>query len=272
MVRNWGQEEKMNVMVLTDLEGISGVETIDAVIPSGTDKYFDSCEKLVDDTNAAVSALFDAGAKKVYVLDGHGAGTNFPAGRLDKRATQINIQGMTEAIKDVCCVVLVGMHAMAGTRTAFLDHTQNSSKIHRYYYNGKRIGELSQIGFFAGYYGVPIVAATGDDAACREAEAFVPGIATAEVKRAVKRNLADCLPLTEARERIYKATRQGFEKRGEISPMEAKLPLCVEIEFNRADYADDALENNPSLERVDEFFVRSVKEKVEGYLDVLILY
>ena len=270
MVRN--EQKELNALILTDLEGISGVATIDEVIPAGTPLYVEACEKLIDDTNVAVSALFDAGAAKVYVLDGHGSGKNFPEGRLDGRATRINIAEMSEAIKDVSAVVLIGQHAMAGTRCAFLDHTQNSAKIHRYFYNGERIGELSQVGFFSGYFGVPIVAVSGDLAACREAEAFIPGIHTAVVKTALKRNLADCLPLDEARARIYEATKRGFENRSKFAPMEAKLPLTVEIEFNRADYADEALENNPSLERLDEYLVRSVKEKVEGYLDVLILY
>ena len=257
--------------MLTDLEGISGVETIDA-IPAGTPLNLDACEKLVADTNAAVEALFDEGANKVYVLDGHGSGQNFIKGMLDKRATQVTIADLSWAIKDVGSVVLIGMHAMAGTRTAFLDHTQNSAKIHRYFYNGKKIGEMSQAGFFAGYFGVPIVAVSGDAAACREAQELFPDVPTATVKTALKRNAADCLPLSEARAFIKDAVKKGYSMRESFKPMEAKLPLTVEIEFNRCDYADDALENNPTLERIDEYLVRSVKTEVEGYLDVLILY
>lgn len=270
MVRN--EQKELNVLVLTDLEGISGVETIDAIIPAGTPLNIDACHKLAGDINAAVEALFDEGAGKVYVLDGHGSGQNLFKGELDARATEIKIADLCWVIKDVSCVVLIGMHAMAGTLCAFLDHTQNSAKIHRYFYNGKKIGEMTQAAFFAGYFGVPVVAVSGDLCACREAEELFPGAPVAVVKTALKRNLADCLPLDEARKRIYEATKLGFSKRGELSPMEAKLPLTVEIEFNRADYADDALENNPTLKRIDEYLVRSVKTKVEGYLDVLILY
>ena len=259
------------VLMVTDLEGISGVETIDA-IPAGTPLNLDACHKLAGDINAAVEALFDEGAGKVYVLDGHGSGQNLIKGELDKRATQITIADLSWAIKDVSCVVLIGMHAMAGTRTAFLDHTQNSAKIHRYFYNGKRIGEMSQAGFFAGYFGVPVVAVSGDLAACREAEELFPGIPVATVKTAIKRNKAQCLPLAEARELIKDAVKRGFSERESFSPMEANLPLTVEIEFNRCDYADDAIENNPALERIDEYLVRSVKTEIKGYLDVLILY
>lgn len=269
MVRNG--KKALSALIITDLEGISGVSTIEA-IPADSPLYPDACEKLIGDTNVAVEALFDAGADTVYVLDGHGSGNNFPENSLDKRATRVNIAGLSFAIKEVSAVVLVGMHAMAGTMTAFLDHTQNSAKIHRYFYNGKRIGEMTQAGFFAGLFGVPVVAVSGDLAACMEAEELFPSVPTAVVKTALRRNVAECLPLDEARKRIYEATRLGYLNRDSFKPMEAKLPLTVEIEFNRCDYADDAIINNERLERVDEYLVREVKEKVEGYLDVLILY
>ena len=265
------REKELSVLIITDLEGISGVSTIEA-IPEGTDIHRDACEKLVLDTNSAIKALFDSGAERVFVLDGHGSGNNFIPNMLDKRATQVTIGELSFAIKEVSSVVLIGMHAMAGTMTAFLDHTQNSAKIHRYFYNGERIGEMSQAGFFAGYFGVPVVAVSGDLAACREAERLFPGIPTASVKTAKKRNEADCLSTLEARKRIYEAVASGFKMRRSLKPMEAKLPLTVEIEFNRCDYADDAIINNPRLERVDEYLVREVKSRVEGYLDVLILY
>lgn len=269
MVRN--DKKALSALVITDLEGISGVSTIEA-IPTDSPLYPDACERLIGDTNVAVEALFDSGAETVYVLDGHGSGSNFPENSFDKRATRVNIAGLSFAIKEVSAVVLVGMHAMAGTMTAFLDHTQNSAKIHRYFYNGKRIGEMTQAGFFAGLFGVPVVAVSGDAAACREAEELFPEIPTAVVKTAVRRNLAECLPTDEARKRIYEAVRLGFLKREGFEPMKAELPLTVEIEFNRCDYADEAIINNPRLERVDEYLVREVKSRVEGYLDILILY
>jgi D-amino peptidase len=131
---------------------------------------------------------------------------------------------------------------------------------------------MSQAGFFAGYFGVPVVAVSGDLAACQEAEKLFPGIPTAAVKIATKRNAAECIPLDKAIALIKDTVKRGFKNRGAFAPMAAKLPLTVEIEFNRCDYADEAIENNPSLMRIDEYLVRSVKTKVEGYLDVLILY
>ena len=258
-------------LVLTDLEGITGVDTIDA-IPKDSPLYRDACIALMEDTNAAVAALFDAGAEAVYVLDGHGGGNNFIKEMLDPRARQVSITELAEVIAEISAVTLIGMHAMSGTYKAFLDHTQSSAYIHDYFYNGERIGELSQAGTFAGYFGVPCVAVSGDGAVCREAISVFPGIYTAEVKHAERRNTASSIPKSEAHELIYKACRDGYLHRADIEPMKVSLPLTVDVEFNRADTADSAVEKHPELCRIDARRVRSVKEKIESYYDVLIMW
>lgn len=263
--------ERDAALIVTDIEGISGVSTIDA-IPTDSPLYREACEGLMRDTNAAIRALIDSGVGTVYVLDGHGNGQNFIKDKLDSRATQIRIDGLGDAVEKSSCVVLIGMHAKSGTLKAFLDHTQSSARIHRYYYNGHRIGEMDQMGFFAGYYGVPCVAVSGDEAACLEAKKVFPGIATAAVKCALSRNQAECIDADEAESRIYSAVREGFTHRAELAPYPARLPLTVEVEFHRADYADEAVALHPGLTRIDEFTVREVKTSVDGYLDVLILW
>ena len=258
-----------NVLILTDIEGISGVSCIEA-INQDTREYREACENLMKDTNLAIQALLDAGADKIYVVDGHGKGTNFIKNELHASANQITVDEMSSAIKDVSCVVLVGMHAMSGTLSAFLDHTQSSIKIHNYFYNGKRIGEISQIATFAGHFGVPCVAVTGDEAACAEAAAIIDGIFSASVKTARCRNRADCLSPDVAAERIYNATRTGFASRFNVKPMLTQLPLHVSVEFNRSDYCDEACESNPKITRTDAFTATSVKTKIEDYHDVLL--
>ena len=257
------------VVIVTDLEGVTGVSTIDAM-QVGSDLYKEACVNLMKDVNTAISALYDAGADLVYVNDGHFYGQNFVKEMLDPRAKQITVYDHGSIIKEVDCAVLIGMHAMAGTMNGFLDHTQNSARIHRYFYDGEMIGEMMQYAVFAGYFGVPCVAMSGDETACKEANKFFPDMCVAPVKKALSRNLAECYNEKVARENIYNAVKEGYLKRKSVKPYPSKLPLNVEIEFNRGDYADEAIKNNPSLQRIDVFKVRSVKEKVEDYLDVLI--
>ena len=261
----------MNVFVLTDLEGISGVDSINDIFDTDSEGYRRGLERLMADTNTAVRAAFDAGAERVYVCDGHGSGKNFIEGMLDARAQQVWVRDFPQVIRAVEAVVAIGMHAMAGTPKAFLDHTQSSKTIHHYFYDGKRIGELAQIGVFAGHFGVPCVAVSGDRAACAEARAlFGENVSVAIVKESEVRNRATCLALECAEKRIYEAVRQGIVNRHLLPPLAQGVPFDVSVEFNSTALCDEICHERGNVERVDGYTVRSRKEKIETYYDVLL--
>ena len=259
-----------NVLIITDLEGISGVASIDAM-KEKTELNDEACKNLMHDANSASKALFDAGANKVYVCDGHHSGQNFLNEMRDKRVIPVSLLDLSWVIKEVSSIVLIGMHAMAGTINGFLTHTQDSSCIHRYLYNGERIGEMMQASVFGGYFNVPCIMMSGDETACEEAKRFFPDIYVAPVKKALSRNLAECYPLEIARKNIYDACYNGFINRDKIKPYPSKLPLVIDVEYNREDFADRVCLGNKNAIRVDEYTVREIKEKVEGYLDVLLI-
>ncbi|MBQ8309938.1 MAG: M55 family metallopeptidase [Clostridia bacterium] len=261
----------MNVLILTDLEGISGVSSITDIFETETPGYKNALVRLMADTNTAVRAAFDEGAETVYVVDGHGGGKNFIEGALDPRAVQISVSGNPEVIRNCDAVVAIGMHAMAGTQRAFLDHTQSSKTIHHYRYNGERIGELSQIGVYAGHFDVPCVAVSGDVAACAEARAlFGENVAIAVVKEANVRNTAICVDNVTADQRIYDAVAEGIRKRDTVKPLVPTLPLEIAVEYNTTALCDDICRVKPYVERVDGYTVRALKEKIETYYDVLL--
>ncbi len=79
----------MNVMIMTDLEGVSGVDSIDYIFDEKLYPY--ACERLMADVNAAVDGCFLGGADKVYVADGHGTGVNFIHELLDSRAVAVTV-------------------------------------------------------------------------------------------------------------------------------------------------------------------------------------
>ena len=164
------------VLMVTDLEGISGISKIEQVMETEDPDYIHSREYLMADVNAAIAGCFDGGAEAVYVWDGHGGGVNFIPGTLDARAEQIDGKTIMGVIHDCDVLMLVGMHAMSGTAKAFLDHTQSSKTIFDYKYNGIRRGEITQECIFAGYFGIPCVMVTGDRAACEEARQLLPGV------------------------------------------------------------------------------------------------
>lgn len=259
----------MKVLILTDLEGITGVSAIEQIAESSPD-YPQTIRYLMQDVNTAIKACFDAKAEYVYVIDGHSRGENFDKSALDKRAEQVYVKDMGRVIQDVDCLVCIGMHAMAGTYKAFLDHTQWSERFHYYYYNDVKIGEIMQSAVFAGAFDVPLVAVSGDESACREAEHFIDGVYTAPIKVATERNKAICIEENTALTRIYDAVKNGVENYGKIKPVKMELPFTVKIEFNRSDYCDEACRNNPSVRRLDVYHAETVKTEIKEWKDVLL--
>ena len=261
----------MNVFISTDMEGISGIGTYGGVFDVLSPEYQEGLKRLMADTNAAVAAAFDAGAEKVYVVDGHYHGKNFLQGELDKRATQVWVKDLSWVAKDVQAVVAIGSHAMAGTQGAFLDHTQLYREIHHYFYNGERIGELMQMGVFMGHFGVPMVAMSGDKAACDEAKKFFGDIPTACVKVGKERNLADCLPNAEAEKLIYETVKKGVENYARFKPYVMPLPFEVKVEYNCCDYCEEEYKNRSDLERLDGYTLRSIKKEIKEYYTGVLL-
>ena len=259
----------MKVLILTDVEGITGVSAIEQIAESSPD-HPNTVRLLMQDVNTAIKACFDAKAEHVYVIDGHSSGANFDKSALDKRAEQVYVKDMGRIIKDVDCMVCIGMHAMAGTYKAFLDHTQWSVRYHYYYYNDTKIGEIMQSAVFAGAFDVPLVTVSGDESACREAECFVKGVYTASVKTATERNRAVCIDEKTATERIYNAVKNGVENYDKIKPIKMELPFTVRIEFNRSDYCDEACKNDPKIKRLDVYNAESVKTEIKEWKDVLL--
>lgn len=257
----------MHVLIITDLEGASCVDSID-MIPVVSDGYQKARTYLTADTNAAVDGCFAAGATKVTVLDGHGGGNNIIMELLDKRAEGFNSDDYidTHPIQRYDALMQVGAHAMAGTEKAFLDHTQSSKLFFEFRINGTPVGEQAQIALTHGHFGTPYVMVSGDAAACREARALVPDIAFACVKEATERNQALFLPLEESTERIRQAAMDGLRRCREIAPCVPRLPAKMELTYMRSDYCDRFM--RPDLERHGRTVSKTV-DKIENFLDLI---
>ena len=260
----------MRVMILTDLEGISNVDTIKAVDES-TEYYTDACNKLMDDINATVSGAFDAGADEVYVIDGHGCAHNFVEGKLDPRAVQLSPYELTGSMtyEGFDAFLTIGCHAKAGTEKAFLDHTQSSAAWFDYTVGGKSYGEIGQQAICFGSYDKPIVMVSGDKAACDEAKSLIPNIAAACVKTANERNVAECIPHEEALKLIYDAAYDGVKRINEIKPYKISLPTEVALTLYRSDYCDNEHKRCPSFKREGRTLKKTVNEIIH-FTDILL--
>jgi len=230
---------------MTDLEGISGVLTWEQ---TGRDKKDAEYEKarhlLTQDVNAAIEGALSAGANEVLVTDGHGGGYNFILEELHPEAEYITgpgrvhpCSGLDESFDGV---MLIGYHAMAGTKCAILDHTQSSKTWFNYYLNGIKTGEIGQGAVIAGHFNVPVIFVSGDKAACREAKKFLGDVETAAVKEAFSRTSARILPPVKARQLIKEGAANAVKriKDKDFKPYIIKPPIEVKIEFQTTDVAD----------------------------------
>ena len=252
----------MNVLMMTDLEGVAGVVSFEPQTYSTGPENRRACRLLTAEINAAVDALVESGAEDVLVADYHGPGAVVfeelhPAARLLHGRPLAPRSRIIEATAgcDVC--MIVGQHAMAGTVEGDLNHTQSSRAIDSITLNGRPIGEIAQFALQQGALGRAVIFLSGDEAACREAEALIDGITTVAVKRGLGRNCAISLSAAEARKRIGEGVVEAVRKHREhpVAPLTWPGPYVLEKRFFHTDVADRAADA-PDAERLDSQTVR----------------
>lgn len=267
---NVAEEEPMNVLILTDLEGISGVDSIKHM-ENGSELYRFACERLMADTNAAVEGAARANAEKIYVVDGHCYGDNFIDEMLDKRATKVSTADFSKIIQrgDIGAYLHVGAHAKPRTLNGFLDHVQSSQRWYDYRINGIRYGEIVQAALFAGSRGIPCVMVSGDAAACEEAkECLGKQVACAVVKQGIGREKAECIDLKLAEERICDAAYEGISRVKEMLPFILPRPLKIQVEFKNSDYCDEGHALRPDVRRVNDCTLEMIIYDVDDYRQI----
>jgi D-amino peptidase len=200
------------VYISVDLEGISGVNGDDQTDAGGAE-YGRARKLMAEDANAAIRGAFDGGATDVLVNDSHGGQRNLLPEDLDPRARLISHTfkryGMMEGLDDTFdAVIFVGYHAKADAPRGLFAHT-GSGVVRDLQVNGKSVGEGGLNAALAAWYGVPVVAVSGDDVAVDEVKSSVPAIHAAVVKRAINTRAVELRPLAEARTAIQTAARDG---------------------------------------------------------------
>jgi D-amino peptidase len=258
----------MNVLIMTDLEGISCVDSIEQMSGDG---YKFACERLMLDLNAAVEGAIEGGAKNVYVVDGHAKGSNFIYEMLDKRAKAVKLDEYHPMLqnREIDAYMKIGCHAMAGTLNGFLDHTMSSATWYNLFINGRKCGEIALGAMYVGAYGVPTVMVSGDEAACMEARDFLGDIVTVPVKYGIGRNKACCRPSDEAISMIREGAKNAMGLIGKTHPLKPVLPAEIILEYCRSDYCDEAFKNNrQTAERLDARSLRKVITRIEKYSDL----
>lgn len=243
----------MNIYIMVDIEGISGIYAREQVIP-GESRFAEGRRYMTDDINVCVKACKEAGADKIYVRDCHGGSYTVLWDELTPDADYY-ICGRTdtqrmEALDDCDALILLGYHAMAGTRAGVLEHSMSSTSVQNYWINGQLAGEVAIDAGIAGEHGIPVIMVSGDDKVCAEAKKLLPWIQTAEVKRGVTSFGAMLLPREKAHKAIYDATLRAVREAADAKAFTFASPVTFRAELTERSQPPMTL-GKPYMTRVD---------------------
>jgi D-amino peptidase len=252
-------QRPFKVYISVDMEGIAGVVTADQLSPAGFE-YAKAREFMTGEALAAVSAAKEAGATQIVVSDSHGNGESllidrFPADVRIVRSWPRPL-GMMEGIdSSFSAAIFVGYHASTTNPAGVRAHTFSSANLAAVELNGTAIPEAGLNAAIAGYFGVPVVAITGDDRAVAETQSLIGGIEGAVVKRAISFHSAETMTPEAAQALIKEKVRAGLARRASLKPYIVKAPVRLDITFKNYTPAE-MLAYLPGVQRTTSHGVR----------------
>jgi len=221
----------MKIYIQVDMEGAAGVVFFEDRKTDTHDNFNrrQRMRKLITgEVNAAIEGAFEGGATTVTVWDSHGEGYNIIFEELHPDAEIINgdyhrAPWLPFFDEGYDAGFYIGAHAMAGTPFATLPHS-------RKVLNRKVYGELGMFIAICGSRDVPVLLATGDQAAMKEARDLVPNIETVITKKALCPFLAKSISPKKAQELIREASKRAIKRFKEIKPYKINPPYEFKIE------------------------------------------
>src|SRR5271165_1842376 len=176
----------LKIYISVDMEGVAGVVTADQLLPGGFE-YERFRHFMTDETLAAVRAAKQAGATQIVVSDSHGNGENllveaFPKDVRLVRSWPRHGAMMAGLDKSFAGAIFVGYHASTSNSKGVRAHTFSSAHLTRVALNGSPVTEAEFNAAYAGEFGVPIIFASGDDAAVAEIKAHLGDMDTVATK------------------------------------------------------------------------------------------
>jgi len=251
----------MRHFVLTDLEGVAGIDSFARTRSSGSRDPAPAMDQLAREVNACIEGIRSADPDaEITVWDGHGPGG---LREEDVRGGTYVREGQPYYDLDgFDSQFFVGQHAMAGTAFAPLAHTYSSTSVEYYRLNGTFIGEFGCRALVAGRQGVPTVFLSGDDKACHEAQLFAPEIETVATKfgegREAARHKDGDVAVREVRAGAERATRRIPE----VPPLSAIEPPYGLVVRYREPHGEDLTRPDP-VEAVDPYTIRVAGDSMD---------
>lgn len=253
------------IFIITDAEGVAGVCRQELTDPENSEMR----KLLVGEINAAVRGFFSAGADEVYVWDAHDGSRSLSALTIHPQAKLVmGALGPTMLMeRKFSAVVFLGQHARANSSAAVMAHSYSSLGIQRIVMNGKEVGEIETRTALAGWFGVPVILLTGDQAAAHDLLEIVPDAETAVVKEGLGYYSCISLSSESAQALIEEKARTAFKRLRQIEPYKIEGPVSIEVERTTRSTLSPDTPLPPETERVDARTLRfHGKDFMEAWL------
>src|SRR5450631_1670801 len=225
----------LKIYISVDMEGIAGVVTADQLLPGGFE-YERFRQFMTDETLAAVRAAKQAGATAIVVSDSHGNGENLLIERFPKdvrivRSWPRHGAMMAGLDKSFAAAMFIGYHASTTNARGVRAHTFSSAHLTRVALNGNAVTEAEFNAAYAGEFGVPIIFASGDDAAMAEIKEHIGDLDTVITKTTLGFHSAETLTPAASCDLIFEGVLHALAQREHRRPLTVSNPVTLELTF-----------------------------------------
>lgn len=268
--------QTMKVYISFDMEGTSGTAYRGQMGPDTNrpDAYRHAQRLATDDAKAAIDGVleFESNAE-IWFNDAHARSMNVFFDEFPENVKIIIGSGelMDEVLgldSSFYALICIGAHGNVLTADAVLNHVWHVREVK---FNGKSLSETGLNASLAGYYGVPLVAMSGDEASMRGIQENLSNkIAAAVVKKGIGRYSAVCISPRITKKLIKETVIDGLKSRDEIPLVTYKNPITVEIDhldqyraYINKFYMPEDERFSPTKIR---FVAKDVKEAYYGFL------
>jgi D-amino peptidase len=268
----------LKIYISVDMEGVAGVVTADQLLPGGFE-YERFRHFMTDETLAAVRAAKQAGATEIVVSDSHGNGENllieaFPKDVRLVRSWPRHGAMMAGLDKSFAAALFIGYHASTSNIKGVRAHTFSSAHLTRVVLNGNPVTEAEFNAAYAGDFAVPVIFASGDDAAIAEIMARLGAMDTVITKTTLGFHAAETLTPAASCDLIFEGVLHAMAQRTQRRAYTVTKPVTLELSFKNYMPAE-VLSYLRSVDRVDSHTIRFVgrdMQEAADFIDVVERY
>lgn len=264
----------MKLYISIDMEGVTGLVD-NTFVDSRQYNYTRGQAIMTEEANHVIGSAFDAGCTEVIVNDSHSKMNNLLIEKLHPEAQLISgdvkpfsmVQGLDASFAGAA---FLGYHTMAAKK-GVMSHTMIFG-VRSMYINDLAIGELGFNALVAGHYNVPVLLVAGDDETALEAEALIPGVTTAVVKKRISRTSALCLTPEKSGLLLRGKTKEALANAGRVKPLAPPDKPVLSIEFANYGLAEWAhLMPGTAIESDSPVVTFQAKDILEAYQAMLVM-